>query len=147
VLILLIAMTAAAASAQGISVFRRRCMLKRLGKQWNMHFAAGDRLCLADRIAGKLPILGAANVAVFDLLFQTDESAHHYVFTVEFGVGVVRGKRRRCRVGGFHEAIARGDVPCADCALVLAPENLCLKDAYEYVHQALVTGTTPASTV
>src|SRR5579862_5333038 len=146
-LLLLVAMTVIASFAQGISVHRRRCMLKRLAKQWKMHFAPGDQLRLADRIAGKLPILGAANVAVFDMLFLTDEADHCYIFTVEFGVGVVRGKRRRCRVGGFREAIARGPGACQECKLILAPQEMCLKDAYEYVHRALTTGVVQGSGV
>jgi hypothetical protein len=136
-LIILIAMTTIAALAETVVVHLRRCMLRNLGKKWEMHFAAGDQLRLADRLAGKLPILGAANICVMDLLFSTDQNVHRYIFTVEFGVGVIRGKRRRWRVGGFQEPISRGITAMPECSLSLAPQDLPIAAAYQYVWESL----------
>jgi len=80
-LILVMFMTAGAAVAQAISTLGHRRGLRRLAGRWQMHFAAADRLRLADRIAEKLPVLGAANVCVMDLLFCTVEDTHQYLFT------------------------------------------------------------------
>jgi hypothetical protein len=138
-LILVLCVTAIAAGAEAVLMRRRRTELRALARQWGMHFAMGDRLRLADRIAHTLPIPGSANVRVRDLLFCTDGASHQYVFTVEYGLGVVRGKRRRCRVGGFAEPVARGD--CAqscEIKLELAPEKLELAAAYAHVRSALL---------
>jgi len=136
-LIILIAMTTIAAVAETVVVHSRRCKLRDLGKKWEMHFAAGDQLRLADRLAGKLPILGAANICVMDLLFSTDQNVHRYIFTVEFGVGVIRGKRRRWRVGGFQEPVSRGATATPDCHLSLAPRDLPISAAYQNVWESL----------
>ncbi|MGD1275834.1 MAG: hypothetical protein ABR964_01260 [Tepidisphaeraceae bacterium] len=135
-LILVMFMTAGAAVAQAISTLGHRRGLRRLAGRWQMHFAAADRLRLADRIAEKLPVLGAANVCVMDLLFCTVEDTHQYLFTVEYGVGVVRGKHRRYRVAGFAEPVRRG-APAADFSLTVAPQELPLAAAYQYVRDAL----------
>ena len=138
-LIFLINLTIIAAMAQIVTMRRRRRRLRRLARQWQMHFAPADRLKLAERIASKLPVLGAANVRVMDLLFRTEGHRHRYVFTVEYGVGVIRGKRRRQRVAGFDEPVRRGSGPPVphEITLALAPENLRLTDAYTHVWQKL----------
>ncbi|MDP9174794.1 MAG: hypothetical protein M3O30_13155 [Planctomycetota bacterium] len=142
-LILLLSATAIAALAESISVYRRRQGLRGLARKWGMHFAMGDRLRLADRIASKLPVAGSANVRVRDLLFCSDGANHRYVFTVEYGLGVVRGKRRRFRVGGFQEPISRGGNEAdvghdSALRLTLAPENLALHAAYSHVRDVLL---------
>jgi hypothetical protein len=140
-LYLTIAVTATAAAAQCLAVHRRRNSLRKLGKLWQMHYAPGDRMKLADRIAPKIPVIGAANVCVMDMLFRTDEDRHRYLFTVEYGIGAVRGKRRRWRVVGFDEPVSRGGEETQDCPLVLAPLDLRLPAAYEYVFDALTAAT------
>lgn len=136
-LYLTIAVTATAAAAQCLAVHRRRHSLRRLGKLWQMHYTPGDRMKLANRIAPKIPVIGAANVCVMDMLFRTDEQRHRYLFTVEYGIGAVRGKRRRWRVAGFDEPVSRGAEQTAECPMVLAPLDLRLPAAYEYVYDAL----------
>jgi len=132
-------LTAAGATAQVMFTRRRRCGLRGLARQWQMHFAPGDRLKLAEKIAGKIPVIGAADVRVMDLLFRTDGLRHRYVFTVEYGVGIIRGKRRRQRVAGFDEPVRRGSTPPAphDIRLTVAPESLGMLDAYRHVWQTL----------
>ncbi len=76
-----------------------------------MHFAAGDRLRLARRIVSQFPVPGAANIGVRDLLFRTGDNQHHYVFTVDYTVGVIRGKIGKSRVAGFTEPVVAGGGP------------------------------------
>jgi hypothetical protein len=136
-LLLTIAVTATAAAAQITAVHRRRHALRRLGKLWQMHYTPGDRMKLADRIAPKIPVIGAANVCVMDMLFRTDEDRHRYLFTVEYGIGAVRGKRRRWRVAGFDEPVSRSSEEFPQCPLIIAPTDMRLPAAYEYVWDAL----------
>jgi hypothetical protein len=139
--ILVVCITAFAVIAEMISVYRRRRWLRRLAKQWNMHFAAGDRLRLAGRIASRLPVPGCSNVRVRDLLFSTDGQWHRYVFTVEYAVGAVRGKSGRTHVVGSLEPVTHA--VAANYALIFAPDNLAPASAYEYVRDALAQ---PAAT-
>jgi hypothetical protein len=122
--------------AVGGYLCRRR--LSALAHQWNMHFASGDRLHLAERTAGNFPIPGAASIRVRDLFFRTEESRHQYLFTVDYTVGVIRGKVGRSCVAGFQEPISRGNRsnPSAP-ELIVAPRNLALYAAYQHVLEQL----------
>jgi hypothetical protein len=137
-LILVILAAAGAVALQvGRDAYRRRA-LRALAREWRMQFSCHDRLKLGDRIAGKVPVPGAARVTVRNLLFCIEASQHEYLFTVEYCVGAVRGKRHRSRVGGFREPVARGGGGvCADCTLTLAPAEMDLAGQYRYVHDAL----------
>jgi hypothetical protein len=116
----------------------RRGKLRSLAHQWQMHFAPGDRLRLALRVASQLPVPGAADVRVRDLIFRTENNQHQYLFTIDYTVGVVRGKVGRSRVAGFQEPVTRGgQVHITPPALTLAPQNLHLADAYAHVRDAL----------
>jgi hypothetical protein len=118
--------------------FRRRRKLRTCARKWNMHFAPGDRLRLARRIAEQFPVIGAANISVRDLLFRTEDSRHQYLFTVDYTVGVIRGKVGRSTVAGFSEPVARGSrFHSVPPILSLAPANLSGPAAYEFVLQAL----------
>ncbi len=138
-LIFLAMLTGAAATAQIAATKKRRRSLRGLATQWQMHFVPWDRLRLGERISGKIPVLGAADVRVMDLLFRTEGHRHRYVFTVEYGVGIIRGKRRRKRVAGFDEPVRRGSgspVPY-ELELMIAPESMPMLDAYRHVWQRL----------
>ena len=103
-----------------------------------MHFAPGDRLRLAQRIAEQFPVVGAASISVRDLLFRTDDSRHQYLFTVDYTVGVIRGKVGRSTVAGFSEPVTRGSrIHSIPPTLSLAPPNLTGPAAYEFVLQKL----------
>jgi hypothetical protein len=124
--------------AGGLAQFRRRRKLRACAKRWNMHFAAGDRLRLARRIVSQFPVPGAANIGVRDLLFRTGDNQHHYVFTVDYTVGVIRGKIGKSRVAGFSEPVARrGRADAQQPTLVLAPANLSGAAAYEHLLKSL----------
>lgn len=116
----------------------RRGRLRSLAHKWHMHFAPGDRLRLALRVAPLLPVPGAADVRVRDMIFRTENNQHQYVFTIDYTVGVVRGKVGRSRVAGFQEPVTRGGrLQPHPPVLLLAPQSLCLADAYSHVRDAL----------
>jgi hypothetical protein len=136
-LFLTVAITALGAAGQALASHTRRHRLRKLARKWQMQFACGDRLLLAGRIAEKLPVTGASNVCVYDLLFDSDGSRHRYLFTVAYGLGVLRGKHRKIRVAGFQEPVSRGGTFAANCTLMLAPVDLKLEKAYEHVRDEL----------
>jgi hypothetical protein len=121
-----------------IRVRHRRGALRRLARQWDMHFSQSDRLRLADRICHLVPTPGAANVSVQDVIFRTEGNRHQYIFTLEYTVGVIRGKVGRFRVAGFDEPISRGvqDRPSPP-RLILAPRHLSTAEAYSNVRDML----------
>jgi len=137
-LLFLLAILFIAIVAGALSRFRRRRRLRVCARRWNMHFAPGDRLRLARRIAERFPIIGAANISVRDLLFRTDNNRHDYLFTVDYTVGVIRGKVGRSTVAGFSEPVSRGTrFHSTPPVLSLAPPNLTGPAAYEHVLQTL----------
>jgi hypothetical protein len=140
-LILLLVILLAAVSIDAVFRLVRRKRLRAAARKWNMHFAPGDRLRLAKRIVGLFPVPGAANISVRDLLYRTEASKHHYLFTVDYTVGVIRGKVGRSRVAGFTEPVSRGGrTNLAPPSLTLAPSNLTGPAAYEQVLREVEKG-------
>jgi hypothetical protein len=133
-LILLLVILFGAVTADAIVRFLRQKKLRAAARKWKMHYAPGDRLRLARRIVSQFPVPGAANISVRDLLFRTEDSRHQYLFTVDFTVGVIRGKVGRSRVAGFTEPVSRGNRSNPSTpSLTLAPPNLTGPAAYEHV--------------
>jgi hypothetical protein len=140
-LTLLLVILFAAVSADAVVRIVRGRRLRAAARKWNMHFAPADRLRLANRIVRLFPIPGAANISVRDLLFRTQDSKHHYLFTVDYTVGVIRGKVGRSRVAGFTEPVSRGgrtNLPLP--ALTIASSNETGVAAYEEVLKAVEKG-------
>jgi hypothetical protein len=137
-LILLLAILLVVVLAGGGSEFRCRRRLRACAGRWNMHFAPGDRLRLARRIVGQFPVPGAASISVRDLLYRTADNRHQYLFTVDYTVGVIRGKVGLSRVAGFSEPVSRGGrEEGGEPVLTLAPGDLSGPAAYEYILQTL----------
>ena len=92
------------------------------------------------KVVGRLPVPGAANVRVRDVIYGTERDRYRYVFTAEFTVGVVGPKHRVARVATFSEPRARvggqsgassvetgsGSAP----TVILAPEGGTLVEQY-----------------
>ncbi len=97
-----------------------------------MHFSLFDRLRLTDRVAQAIPIPGAAAVRVFDLLYHSDAGRHHYVFTVEYTLGVVQSKHRLRRAAAFSEPRQKGTGQSAS-PIRMAPPELTLLEQYRYL--------------
>src|SRR5690242_18070348 len=77
---------------------RRRLELLELAREWGMQYSPRDVFNLSARVAAHLPITGAADVQISDLIYGTDSGGgHRCVFSAEYTSGVFRSKaRRRC---------------------------------------------------
>ena len=125
----LVALSIAALVVDGISRKRRRRELRRLAAQWQMTYSPHDRLRVAEKIAHRLPVPGAADVFVTDVVYGGQGDLYRYVFTAEFTTGIVRAKRRQVRVGTFEEP--RGRLRAEPPGPVtLAPEGLTVVEQY-----------------
>jgi hypothetical protein len=125
----LIAFTALAAIIQTASRHRLVKSLRELAGQWRMTYSAHDRFGVATRIAHRLPLPGAADVFVTDVIYGSREGKYRYIFTAEYTVGVIWGKQRHVRVAAFTEPRDRhpSDTPGT---LVLAADGLPLVEQY-----------------
>jgi hypothetical protein len=127
---LLALLTALAAGVDAWGRHRRRRLLRRLAAEWHMTYSPRDRWRLSDKVAGRFPVPGAADVHVSDLIYGGDKHVCRYVFIAEFTIGVVRTKRRRVRVGTYTEPRERAGA--ADTGpFILAPDNLPLLEQYQ----------------
>ncbi len=106
---------------------RSSTALRELARDWGMNFGRGDSFRLTPRIARQFPVPGAANLQVINVIYGTRKNHYHYVFTAEYTVGVIRGKRRACRVASFIEPRDRGHAG----AILLAPARLPILDQYK----------------
>lgn len=121
--------TALAGAIQSLSRRRRKRALRRLAAQWRMTYSSRDRLRITSRVADRLPIPGAADVHVADVIYGTQGARYRYIFTTEYTLGAVGGKRRQVRVAAFSES---RDRKCAEPPepVMLAPEELPLLEQY-----------------
>jgi hypothetical protein len=123
----LILLTAAGVVIDGFLHKKRQRVYRQLASEHQMHYSPRDPLRLTPRVAGHLPVPGAAAVRVTDLLYRTDDQSHHYVFTAEYSVGVAASRHRHRRVVAFSESKTQaGDTP----TLRLAPVELPLLEQY-----------------
>ncbi|MGD0541806.1 MAG: hypothetical protein ABSB33_09845 [Tepidisphaeraceae bacterium] len=137
-LILVLAVLLAVVTHSTLRSLLQRKQLRDLARQWHMHFAAGDRLRIAQRAARHFPVPGAASIQVRNLIFRTEENRHQYLFTVDFTIGIIRGKVGRSSVAGFEEPVTRGGrTNQTPPVLFLAPRNLSLPAAYRHVLEHL----------
>jgi hypothetical protein len=137
-LILILMVLATVVGHSALRSYLQRKHLRNLARKWNMHFAAGDRLRLAQRAARHFPVPGAASIRVRNLIFRTEESRHQYLFTIDYTVGIIRGKVGRSSVAGFEEPVTRGiRSNQAPPTLFLAPRNLSFPAAYQHVLEHL----------
>ena len=81
---------------------RRRLIA--LAREWRMHYAPDDRFNLAARVAQKMPIPGAADVRIVDLIYGSERGTRRYVFCAHYTRGVVRWKRREKCVASLTES-------------------------------------------
>ena len=109
---------------------RRKRRLRRLAAQWRMTYSSRDRLRITHKIADRLPIPGAADVYVADVIYGSEGGRYRYIFTAEYTVGVVRTKRRQLRVAAFSESRQRRPDQSPD-PVVLAPEGLSILEQYQ----------------
>ena len=114
---------------------RRKRWLRQLASQWRMTYSSCDRLRIASRISNQLPVPGAADVSVTDVIYGSHGDAYQYVFTVEYTLGVIKGRHRQVRVARFSEP--RGREPSArSLRLDFAPQELPLIEQYRSLRPA-----------
>ena len=115
-----------------IAVRRRRSrLLRALATQWRMNYQPADQLRVTPKVLPRLPVPGAANVRVMDLIYGSDRDRHRYVFSLEYTVGLVGPKTRVVRVASLSEPRERGGA--GSVSLTLAPAEGSLIDQYRYL--------------
>jgi hypothetical protein len=134
-----LALTAAAAAVSHLFHRRRSAAVAALASRWQMRYLPDDRFHLAPRIAQSLPTPGAADVLVKDLIYGDEPGPNppanlRYVFTIEYTLGVIRGKRRHVAVGTLTESRA-GAIGEGYSPVTLAPSNLPLLKQYEHLNK------------
>jgi hypothetical protein len=105
----LIGITIAAALVHRLIHFNRQRRLLALARQWQMQYTPRDIFNLAPRIGALVPVPGAADVHVSDVIYGTETGGHRYIFCAEYTVGVVRAKKRRRSVISVLEPRQRTD--------------------------------------
>jgi hypothetical protein len=128
-LLLACVLVTALAVALDVAAHRRRSRaLRALAAQWRMNYHPADQLRLTPKVLPRLPIPGAANVRVMDLIYGSDRDRYRYVFSLEYTVGVIAPKRRIVRVASLSEPRDRAGT--GTVLLTLAPEEGKLLDQY-----------------
>jgi hypothetical protein len=136
----LVALCAVAALVDGIARSRRRKALRALAGRWKMTYSPRDQLRVGLKVIGRLPIPGAADVSVSDVIYGGEGDLYRYVFTTEFTLGAVRGKQRHTRAATFAEP--RGRTPAGEPGpIALAPDGLPLIEQYEKLRPASPAAT------
>lgn len=126
-LCVLILLTVSGVAVDRFLLKRRQSIYRQLAVEHQMHYSPRDPLRLTPRVAGHLPMPGAASVRLTDLLYRTDDQAHHYVFTAEYSIGVAGPRHRHRRAVAFSESkTTAGEIP----TLRLAPAELSLLEQY-----------------
>src|SRR4051812_15437068 len=135
-LLLLLAVGATAIAAAGYGLVRRRQQhaLSELAKSWRMHYSPRDVFNLAPRVARHLPITGASDVHVRDLIYGTEPGGHRYIFSADYTAGVVRSKTRRRSVVSVLEPRGRSETSIWS-TMALAPDNLPLIEQYQSLNK------------
>lgn len=151
VLALTVGATAVAVAAESISARRRSKALRGLAAEWRMTYSRSDSLRLTPMVAGNLPVAGAANLRITDVIYGIDHERYRYVFRAEFTTGTVRTKRRCARVATFTEPRDRQRA-AGTASVVLAPDSGTLVEQYRHLAPAMTPRpakplpTTPLST-
>ena len=128
-LAVLIALTGLAGGIESLSRARRKRELWRLAAQWGMTYTSKDRLRIGQKVAARIPVAGAADVYVLDVIYGTADGAYRYIFTTEYTIGAVRGRHRCVRVAALVEPRER-DGSDAPITVTLAPAGLSLVEQY-----------------
>lgn len=138
VLVVLIALSVVAAFIDRASRRRRKRALRQLAARWQMTYSARDQLRVAAKLAGRLPVPGAADLYVTDVIYGGQAETYRYWFTAEYTIGAVRAKRRQVRVGTLSEPRVRQQEE-APGEVTFAPEDLPLIEQYVKLGPALPT--------
>lgn len=134
ILLALICVTSAAGLAWRIARRRQRTVLGSLARGWSMHYTSRDVFGLAPHVASRLPVVGAADVRVCDLIYGSDQVGLQYIFCADFTVGVIRSKsRKRCVVSVLEPKNGGGQIDWT--TLRIAPADLPLVGQYRSLRE------------
>src|SRR5438067_9373386 len=97
----MLALTLVAYFGHALLRHRTASALRRLAVERRVHYSATDRFQITPRVVVGFPIPGASDLRVLDLLYHAEGDRYHYVFTIEYTLGVVRTKRRLRRCATF----------------------------------------------
>jgi hypothetical protein len=126
----LAALTAIAVVLDVIVHRRRSSRLRALATRWRMNYHASDQLRITPKVMAKIPIPGAANVRVLDLIYGSDATGYRYIFSVEYTVGLTGPKRRVVRVASLTEPRQAGGASVDQLSLTLGARGRSLLDQY-----------------
>lgn len=131
----LLALSAVALSWSASLRSRQRRRLRKVARDLQMHFIPYDQFKLGVRLADQLPAAAAAAVEVRDVIYCLRAGTVCYLFTVRYTRGLVRTRKRICRVGAMVE---ERDNPQKPPRLILSQENG--DSADQYIQLALQLG-------
>lgn len=110
---------------------RRRSQLRRLAREWQMQYSPSDVFHLAGRVAPSLPVLGAADVRVHDVIYGSEPDGYRCIFSAEYTAGVVRSRsRRRCVVSILEPRNTPDEAGKEWSSLQVAPTDIRLIEQY-----------------
>lgn len=127
---LIVAITFIAAVINLLLRRARRCQFAALAARWGMNYTPRDQFRLTPRAAQKFPVPGAANLHIIDLIYGMQGEHYRYVFTVQYTIGVVGGKRRVSRAACLTDPREKG-ADRTNLPVTLAPGHLRLLEQYE----------------
>ena len=110
---------------------RHKRRVRAIAAEWGMRYAQADLFQLASRVAGRLPVPGAADIRVLDIVYATQGDCHRYVFTVEYTRGVTDYLRREARAATFTDPCEGTRKPPDQ--VICAPADLPLIDQYRHL--------------
>jgi hypothetical protein len=130
----LLALTALALVVHKILRHGIKRRLRQLAGDWKMGYVERDLFHLAPRIATIIPVPGAADLRVIDVIYGSQGKTHRYLFTAEYTRGVVGRHEREQRVMTFAEPKepTRENPPTP---LVCAPQDLPIPEQYRDLHE------------
>jgi hypothetical protein len=126
----LVALTIVAVAVDVTAHRRRSGHLRALATQWRMNYHASDQIRITPKVMATLPVPGAANVRVLDLIYGSDTGGYRYIFSVEYTVGLAGPKRRVVRVASLTEPRHPGGASVEQLTLTLAARGGSLLDQY-----------------
>lgn len=144
-LTLLAALTAVAWAVNALAERRRIRTLCDLAGRWQMRFVREDVFQLGRRLGACIPVPGAADVRVMDVVYGTEGAAHRYILTLEYTLGAVGRHRREARAATFQDSAEPSSANHAP-DLKLADPALPLVKQYESLHDAHCDRATTALT-
>src|SRR5688572_25313809 len=132
-LLLTLGATAAAVAADRVQRRRRQRTMAELARDWHMHYSARDLFRLAARVAPRLPVVGAADVFVEDVIYGIEGEHHRYIFSVEYTLGLVHARQRVVRGASFREPKLRTNA-APSSPLELVEPSTPLVEQYRTLH-------------